>query len=1105
LADGTAPTTGTATVLFTDMVGSTARRAEIGEEAADRLRQAHDEVVGAAVADHRGIIVKHTGDGAMATFTAAVDAVGAAVALQQGIDRLDRSGDVGAVAVRIGISVGDVTFEGDDCFGLPVVEAQRLEGAGEAGSILCADLVRLLARGRGGHEFEPIGDLDLKGLPEPVPAARVRWEPVDEEAVEALDAPLPPLLDVAAGFALAGREAELAALQDAWSTVAGGQRRIVLLSGEPGVGKTRLAIELARQAREDGALVLAGRSDEDVAAPFQPWSQALRFHLGLLGERDPRPWLGPTPAELARVVPELADLVPGLDPPLATDPETERLRAFEALAGWLSASAAQAPVVLVLDDLHWADRSTLGALAHLAREPADVPMLVVGTYRDTDLDRTHPLAGVLADLRRIDGVQRVDVTGLDVDGVAALLAGAAGHDLDDAGRALAQAIHAESAGNPFFVGEVIRHLVESGALVHRDGRWESDLTIEQMAIPEGVREVVGRRLSRLDDDLQATLSTAAVVGHDVDLAVLAQVTGAEEDDLVDQLEQAVAAGLVQEQGIGRYRFAHALVRTTLLDELSTTKRVRQHRKVAQALEQVHADDLDAVAAELAHQWCEAAAGAAEGVVTTAISWCSRAAHLARWSGAADDAISWYQRALELAEDGEVDPEVRAAVLVGLAEARTGARDDGATEAVHEAARAGLDLGRIDLATRALLASGRTSFEREQEPDPEKLGLLAEVIPLVVDDATRARLLMTQSIEMIFVDDRTRWEVADQARALAGQTDDLDTVIFVASLSHTVRTYWGWTLPEIRAEAEHIEQLLDPAIQQSEPSTIAWIFVGAFYLALGARGAVDGLGHRRVLAKLTALDRLAGDPGVAMAVKDMLFVTALLEGRLADAGAILDEEQQLLEVGADQPRIAMHKVGLLRELGQLELALPGFETYLALNPESAAGQAGRAQSLVAAGRLDEAAEALTRAADAGFSSMPDDAALPIAIGGWCEVAHAVADTEAAGQLLEMDLDWSGMSLTGGIFNGSLQRLRGRLLTTIGHHEEADPLFAQAVIDHEALEATLWVCRTHLDWAEALVGQGRSAEAAEQLALADALLEGHDWPALQAQRARLGSPS
>ena len=261
----------TAIVLFTDMVGSTELRSRLGENAADELRKGHDALVAGAVEANRGHVIKNLGDGVMATFSGASDAVGAAVAIQQAIGRRNRS-KTAALELRIGISAGDVIFEGADCFGTPVIEAARLCGAAEGGQILASEMVRWLARS-GEGTFTPIGNLELKGLPEPVAAVQVDWDLLAESLV-----PLPPFLtDI--GRIFVGRDDELERLGQLWKEATAGELRVALLAGEPGVGKTRLAAELAGRVHDDGATVLAGRCDEDLGVPYQPFVEALRHYV----------------------------------------------------------------------------------------------------------------------------------------------------------------------------------------------------------------------------------------------------------------------------------------------------------------------------------------------------------------------------------------------------------------------------------------------------------------------------------------------------------------------------------------------------------------------------------------------------------------------------------------------------------------------------------------------------------------------------------------------------------------------------------------------------------------------------------------------------------
>src|SRR5438067_7182375 len=380
----------TAIVAFTDLVGSTELRSRLGEDAAEELRRNHDRLIAAAVEGNRGRLVKNLGDGVMATFTGASDALGAAVAIQQALDRHNRSGvSKVPMEVRIGASAGDVAFEEADCFGTPVIEAARLCSAAGGGQILVTEVVRLLAGSAGGHHVAAVGALDLKGLPAAVAAYEVSWESLGGPAL-----PMPTFL-TRAGRVFVGRDEELERLLGVWKEAAAGERRAAFLAGEPGIGKTRLAVELAIGVRESGGVVLAGRCDEDLGVPYQPFVEALRHYV--TGAEARR--LGRYAGELVRLLPDLAEFVGGLPEPVRSDPETERYRLFDALAAWLSDVSAEAPVLLILDDLHWAAKPTLLLLRHVLRTAGPSRLLIVVTYRDTDIGRGDPLTAFLADLR----------------------------------------------------------------------------------------------------------------------------------------------------------------------------------------------------------------------------------------------------------------------------------------------------------------------------------------------------------------------------------------------------------------------------------------------------------------------------------------------------------------------------------------------------------------------------------------------------------------------------------------------------------------------------------------------------------------------------------
>ena len=293
--------------------------------------------------------------------------------------------------------------------------------------------------------------------------------------------------------------------------------------------------------------------------------------------------------------------------PIRGEPEVERHHLFEAVRTFVETMAGDAPVVLVIDDLHWAAKPTLLLLRHLIRAEDQRPVLILATYRDTDLGRGHPLADMLADLRRATGVDRVDLQGLNEDEVGEVIELAAGHALDDETSDLARQLFAETEGNPFFLGQTLRHLVETRAIIEVDGRWTRGPEADRVGIPEGVREVIGRRLSHLSDETNEVLSTATVIGREFDADLLVAASSLDTEAVFDALEVGEGARLLQPVAgkRGRYNFVHTLVRSTLYEEISTTRRLRMHRRVGLALEPRNVDER--YVDELARHFSEAAA------------------------------------------------------------------------------------------------------------------------------------------------------------------------------------------------------------------------------------------------------------------------------------------------------------------------------------------------------------------------------------------------------------------------------------------------------------------------------------------------------------------
>ena len=564
-------TTENVAVLFTDVVSSTELSQRFSPEESDEVRRGHFSILRQALAETGGTEVKNLGDGLMVVFDSASSALACGVAMQQGVE-LDNRGREVPIGLRVGLSQGDVTKEGDDYFGDPVVEAARLCTTCEGGQVLAAQVVRLMAGRRSPHQCRSLGELRLKGLSDTVETVEVLWEPIG--AVDS-NIPLPGRLAVRPTVGVVGRDAETQAIADATKRVTGDQvREVLLISGEAGVGKTALVAEAARAASEDGACVLFGHCEEDLATPYQLFAEALNHYVTHATEDRLLAHVEEHGADLARLVPALSRRIPELPDSKATDADTERFLLFAAVVRLLARASEDQPVVLVLEDLQWADRGSLLLLRHLIAAEHVMRVLVIATYRDGELSRTHPLVETLAALHRQSGISRIEMTGLDNTGVLSLMEAAAGQAMDDAGVALAHAVHNETDGNPFFVSEVLRHLSETGA-IYQDtaGRWMAQGPPDQIALPESVRVVIGARVGRLGPAAEHVLSMAAIIGRDFDLDLLARATAITEEELLDFLDAAAAAALVREltNAAGRYIFAHALIQHTLYEDLGPTR------------------------------------------------------------------------------------------------------------------------------------------------------------------------------------------------------------------------------------------------------------------------------------------------------------------------------------------------------------------------------------------------------------------------------------------------------------------------------------------------------------------------------------------------------
>ncbi|UVO14684.1 AAA family ATPase [Mycobacterium sp. SVM_VP21] len=621
------------TFLLTDIEGSTAAWEADADAMAIALAR-HDELVEQVVTSRGGRLIKTRGEGdaTFSVFDRPSAAAAAAIELQDAIVH-EPWGLHEPMRIRIALHTGEVELRDGDYFGRAVNRAARLRSLAVGGQILCSGATAELVIDTLPDDvgLADLGMRALRNLPRPEHVFELRLqtaEQVEEPVDETFERPaLPAVLTGPGRFV--GRGPELERLATAWQAALAGGIHAMLLAGEPGVGKTRLAGEWSRQVYEQGATVLYGRSDEDLGAPYQPFAEALRSLVPCIDTKRLRGLRGVE--ALIPLIPGLTDLLPDLSAPPRADPDTERYALFDAVVALLELASASAPVVLILDDLHWAAKPTLLLLRHLLRFGDHTRVQIVATYRSTDLDRSHPLAAMLADLHRDGTANRLALSGLDEDDVTAYVT-EAGYDDEELARALASV----TGGNPFFLIEALRHVEESG------GVWDPS------TLPQGVREAVSRRLSRLPAETNKALAAAAVVGSRFAVDLVEQVV---EQDLVDAFDQACKAGIVIEESGGRYRFNHAIVRQALLAELASVRRMRLHQRIAATLEATSGAD-DELLSELAYHYFECAWA---GNAAKAVEYCRRAADQAMSRLAYEGAADLYARALHALE--EIDDEL----------------------------------------------------------------------------------------------------------------------------------------------------------------------------------------------------------------------------------------------------------------------------------------------------------------------------------------------------------------------------------------------------------------------------------------------------------------
>jgi DNA-binding CsgD family transcriptional regulator len=915
----------------------------------------------------------------------------------------------------------------------------------------------------------------------------------------AVAAPLPGPLTLSPSFAFAGRARELAALRALLPRTVGEGRRAALVAGEAGSGKSRLVRELAHELAHEGATVLYGDCDGVVGSPYGPFATALDHLVTHVDPERLRASLGPEGGELTRLVPGLEERVGGLPRVTAADPDTERHRLHTAVTDLLIGVSSEAPILLVLEDVHWADVATLQLMRHLVRSGAQARMLLVATFRDLEVDMPVALSDALVDVYRSEGVVRVRLAGLSEDEIADFVRLTTGVQ---AGGDLASTIGELTGGNAFLVTELWRELIECDAI--EIGPLSARITrpASELGAPTTVREVVSQRLARLSPEANGVLELAAIAGAEFELDTVRRAAGHGEAVLLDAIDEAVSIGLlVEEPGRGlSYRFAHELVRRAIADRLPSARKAELHLRLAEALEhgRWHSDGRARLAA-LAHHY---AAAAPLGGRERAVEYNLLAAESAVGAFAYDEAAERFRTALELGID---DVRKRAALTLRLGDAlhRAG-RAEEALVALEETAGYARALGDHDLLAQAAIGFEETCW-RPAIHDRGSVELLEEAAGALDrgDSELRARVLGGLARALDF---RGEWERAalarDESIAMARRRGDrhaLATTLAMAYWSRGVST--NPEVEQMLLEALQLGEELGDIEVQSE--AVAWL--PPIFVVLCDHDAA-----RDHLARLFTITRQLNEPFLFHVAEHYASALALCDGDLgsAEAAALRSCEWGRLLTGRDASgSYGIQMFSIRREQGRL-VELAPVVRLLDDTARVAAWGPGLVAVLAELGMEDDARRGLRAILGEGLGELRPS----LWIASLVYLADACAtlgDEEVAAALYPELAAYAGTNVMVGHLvacYGSMDRYLGTTAAVLGDWERAEAHFQAALALNTRLGARTWLAHTAYGYARMLLARGVGgdrSEAQAQLGVALGLARAIGLPDLERRAVELGA--
>ena len=868
--------------------------------------------------------------------------------------------------------------------------------------------------------------------------------------------------------ALIGRERELDALVGGLDDAFARHGRLFLLVGEPGIGKSRLAEELIAHARAREARVLVGRCWEAGGAPaYWPWVQGLRPYLRDTDVESLRSHLREGAADVARLLPELRGLLDDLSPAPPFESEGARFRLFDSLTAFLRSVAAERPLVLVLDDLHAADEPSLLLLRFVARELGGSRLLIVGTYRDVDPTLADPLTTTLTELAREPVTRTLALAGLgeaDVARFIELVAPSA------SAAELAPVVHAETEGNPLFVGEIVRLLAAERRL--------DEPASARLAIPQSVRDVIGRRLRHLSDDCDRLLTLASVLGREFDLDALAAVSGRERDAILELLDEATEARVVSEAPgtIGRVRFAHALIRDAAYHRLTRSNQVQLHRQAGEALETLYSQDLDPHLAELAHHFFESAAG---GDGQKAVDYARRAGERAGRLLAYEEAARLYRMALAALDSKQsADEPTRGEVLLALGEAQARSGEMGpAKETFAQAAGAARELGLPEVIARAAIGYGGRFVWLRSGKDRRLVPLLHDALAALPEEDSVLRVKLLARLAGALRDQPSPRPIASISREaveMARRLHDPATLAYALDSAYAGITY-PQQIAEWRATADELVQAADAAGDKERAFAGHQHRLGVLML----EGDLEG-----VDAQLQAMERLGDElrqPAQTWALTLTQTARALFAGQFPDAEAVMDRTRELGR-RAQTPDVTffgsqvLQQFVLRREQGRLEEVEAALERFVDEYPGLVVHRCALATLHTEAGRQANARHIFEALATDDFAELPSRQEWFFGAGLLSEVCAVLGDRRRAATLYELLLPYAGYNQLNyvEVCCGSTSRYLGLLASTMSRWKDAERHFQAAIQMDRRTGGRPWLAHTQMDYARMLLARGAQGD-------------------------------